>query len=96
MMTASVAEPLPLYNANLSHAHDVEYEVNLLKRDTVIGGVHLALADGGANSLIIGLDMRIMYFYGEGKRVSNGIAGDHELTGNRLCCGCSVSKSSHG
>ena len=74
----------------------MEYKANLLKRDRVIGGIHLALADGGANGNIIGLDMRIMYFNGDGKRVSIGIAGDHELSGNRLCCGCSVAKSSHG
>ena len=24
------------------------------------------------------------------------IVGDHQLTGIRLCCGCSVEKSSHG
>ena len=96
MMTASVAEPLPLYNANLSHAHEVEHKANLLKRDRVIGEVHLTLADSGANGLIIGLDMRIIYFNGDDKRVSIGIAGDHELTGNRLCRGCSVAKSSHG
>ena len=40
--------------------------------------------------------MKIMYFNSDRKRVSIGIMGDHELTGNRLCCGCSVAKSSHG
>ena len=96
MMTDDVAEPLTHFNANLSHAHGVEYVANLSKRDRVVGGVHLALADGGANSLIIGQDMRIMYFNSDGKRVSIGIAGDHELTGNRLCCGCSVAKVMDG
>ena len=96
MMTDDVTEPLSVYNANLSHKYEMEYRENLSKRDRVIGGVHLALADGGANGLIIGLDMRIMYFNDDGKRVSIGIAGDHILTGNRLCCQCSVAKSSHG
>ena len=40
--------------------------------------------------------MRIIYFNSDGKWVSIGIAGDHQLTGNKLCCGCSVAKSSHG
>ena len=84
------------YNVNLSHAHELEYLINLSKQDRVIGGKHLALADGGANGLIIGLDMLILYFNSDGKRVSIGIVGDHQLTGNRLCCGCSVAKSSHG
>ena len=40
--------------------------------------------------------MSILYFNDNGKRVSIGIAGDHQLTGNRLCHGCSVAKSSVG
>ena len=78
------------------YSHEMEYRANLSKRDRVIGGKHLALAKGGKNGLIIGLDMKILYFNTDGKQVSIGIAGDHELTGNRLCYGCSVAKSSHG
>ena len=84
------------YNVNLHHAEEVEYTANFLKRDRVTGGRHLALADGGANSTIIGLDMKILYFSSDGKRVSIGIAGDHQLTGNILCYGCLIVKSSHG
>ena len=84
------------YNVNLSHAHEVEYLVNLSEQDRVIGGKHLALADGGANGLIVGLDMKILYFNSDGKQFSIGIAGDHQLTGNRLCTGCSVAKSNVG
>ena len=40
--------------------------------------------------------MRIIYFNPDGKRVCIEIAGDHHLTGNRLCCGCSVAWSSVG
>jgi len=96
LVTEDVADNVVHYNANLSHAHEAEYKANLSRRDRVIGGIHLTLADGGANGLIIGLDMRILYFNSDGKRVSIGIAGDHQLTGNRLGCGCSVAKSSHG
>ena len=74
----------------------MEYRANLSNRDRVVGGKHLALVDGGANGLIIGLDMKNFYFNSDGKQVSIGIAGDHQLTGNKLCCGCSVAKSSHG
>ena len=84
------------YKVNLLHSHEMEYRANLSNRDSVIGGKHLALADGGANGLIIGLDMKILYFNTDGKQVSIGISGDHQLTGNKLCCGCSVTNSSHG
>ena len=40
--------------------------------------------------------MKILYFNTDGKQVSIGIAEDHQLTGNILCCECSVVKSSHG
>ena len=40
--------------------------------------------------------MRIIYFNPDGKRVCIGIAGDHHLTENLLCCGCSVANSSVG
>ena len=84
------------YKVNLLHSHEEEYRTNLSNRDRVVGGKHLALVDGGANGLIIGLDMKILYFNTYGKQVSIGIAGDQQFTGNRLCCGCSVAKSSHG
>ena len=74
----------------------MEYRANLSNRDRVVGGKHLALVDGGANGLIIGLDMKILYFNSDGRQVSIGIAGDYQLTGNKLCCGYSVAKSSHG
>ena len=40
--------------------------------------------------------MKIIYFNADGRQVSTGIAGDHQLTGNRLCCECSVAKSNLG
>ena len=40
--------------------------------------------------------MRIIYFNADGEQVHIGISGDHHLTGNRLCCGCSVAKSNLG
>ena len=75
------------YKVNLMHAEEIEYKVNLSKQDRIIGEKHLALADSGANGSIIGLDMKILYFNDDGKRVSIGIARDHQLTGYRLCCG---------
>ena len=54
------------------------------KKDRVVGGKHLALTDYGANGSIIGLDLRIQYFNDDRKRVSIGIAGNHQLMGNRL------------
>ena len=85
-----------LYKVNLLHSHEMEYRTNLSNRDRVIGRKYLALADGGANGLIIGLDMKILYFNTNGRQVIIEFAGDHQLTGNRLCCGCFVAKSSHG
>ena len=84
------------YKVNLLHSYEMEYRANLSKRDRVVGGKHLALVDGGANGVIIGLDMKILYFNSDGRQVSIGIAGDHQLTGNRLCCGRSVAKSNLG
>ena len=55
------------YKVNLLHSHEMEYRANLSNRDRVIGGKHLALADGGANSLIISFDMKILYFNTDGK-----------------------------
>ena len=73
----------------------MEYRANLSNQDRVIGGKHLALADGGTNGLIFGLDMKILYFNPDEQQVSIGIAGDHQLIGNILCCECSVARSSH-
>jgi len=87
MITEDSADKKIHCNANLSHAHEVEFIANLSKQDRIIGGKHLALADGGANGNIIALGMRIIYFNIDGKCVSIGIAGDHQLPGNRLCCG---------
>ena len=84
------------YKVNLLHSHEMEYRVNLSNRDRVIGEKHLALTDGGANGLIVGLDMKILYFNPDEIQVSIRIAGDHQLTGNKLCCGCSIAKSGHG
>ena len=74
----------------------MEYRANLSNQDRIIGGKYLVLADGGANGLIIGLDMKILYFNPDGQQVSIGNAGNQQLTGIRLCYGCSVAKSSHG
>ena len=74
------------YKVNLLHSYEIEYRANLLKRDRVVGGKHLVLVDGGANGAIVGLDMKILFFNSDGRQVSIGIAGDHQLTGNRLCC----------
>ena len=84
------------YKVHLLHQYKVDYRASMSKQDRVVGGRHLALVDGGANGSIIGQDMRIIYFNPDGKRVRIGIAGDHHLTGNRLCCGCSVAWSSVG
>ena len=84
------------YKINLLHSYEMEYRANLSKRDRVEGGKHLALIDGEADGVIVGLDMKIIYFNYDGRQVSIGIVGDHQLTGNRLCCGCSVAKSNLG
>ena len=84
------------YKVNLLHQHEMDYRANMSKQDRVVGGKHLALVDGGANGGIIGRDMKIIYFNADGKQVRIRIAGDHQLTGNRLCCGCSVAKSNLG
>ena len=75
------------YKVHLLHQHEINYRASMPKQDRVVGGRHLALVDGGANGSIIGWDMRIIYFNRDGKRVRIGIAVDHHLTGNRLCCG---------
>ena len=82
------AEPVvdPHYKVNLLHSSEMEYRANLTKRDRIVGGKHLALVDGGNNVVIIGLDIKILYFNSGGRQVSIVIAGDHQLKGNRLCC----------
>ena len=73
------------YKVNLLlHTEEPEYRVNLSKQDRIVGGKHLALADSGANGLIIGLGMKILYFNNDGKRVSIEISGDHQLTGKKI------------
>ena len=59
-------------------------------------GVNLALCDGGANGCIKGSDMRILYYNNDGRRVSIGITGDHQLTGARLCTAVSMAKTNQG
>ena len=61
-----------------------------------IGGINLALCDGGANGCIKGNDMRVLYYNDDGRRVSIGIAGDHQLTGARLCTAVSVVETNQG
>ena len=61
---------------------EIHYKVKLSQ---TIGGVNLALCDRGANGCIKGNDMRVLYYNSDGRRVSIGIASDHQLTGARLC-----------
>ena len=99
LLPSPIKAPPPIdlhYKVHLLHQHELEYRASMFKQDIVVGGRHLALVDGGANGTIIGCDMRIIYFNADGKRVCIGIAGDHHLTGNRLCCGCSVAQLSQG
>ena len=56
---------------------DIHYKVNLAQ---TIGGTNLALCNGGANGCIKGNDMRVLYYNNDGRSVSIGIAGDHQLT----------------
>ena len=94
-----IAEPVVKnshYKVNLLHSHEMKHRVNLSNRDRVVEEKYLTLVDGGANGLIIGLDMKIFYFNPDGKQVSIGVVGGHQLTGNKLWCRCSVAKSNHG
>ena len=50
----------------------------------------LALMDGGANGVIAGKDMKLMYCHPGARRVNIGIAGGHQLTGKRLGTFCAV------
>ena len=75
------------YNTSFSPCAKIHYKVNLAQ---TIGGVNLALCDGGANGYIKGNDMRVLYYNNDGRRVSIGIAGDHQLTGAKLCTAVSI------
>ena len=75
-------------------ASEINYNVNF--SNTVSIRVNLALCDGGANECIKGNDMRVLYYNGDGRRASIGIAGDHQLIGARLFTGVSIAKSNQG
>ena len=72
---------------------EIHYKVNLTQK---IGGVNFALCDGGANDCIKGNDMRVLCYNGDGRRVSIGIASDHQLTGARLCTAVSIVETNQG
>ena len=72
---------------------EIHYKVNLSQ---TIGGVNLFLCNGGANGCIKGNDMRVLYYNSDGRRVSIDIAGNHQLTGARLCTAVSVVKTNQG
>ena len=72
---------------------DIHYKVNLAQ---TIGGVNLALCEGGANGCTKDNAMRVLYYNGDGRRVSIGIAGDHQLTGARLCTAVSIVETNQG
>ena len=40
--------------------------------------------------------MQVLYYNSDGRRVSIGIAGDHQLTGARLCTAVSVVETNQG
>ena len=71
----------------------IHYKANLSQ---TIGGVNLALCDGGANGCIKGNDIRVLYYNSNGRRVSIGIAGNHQLTGARLCTAVPVVETNQG
>ena len=72
---------------------NIHYKVNIAQ---TVGGANLALCDGGANGCIKGNDMRVLYYNNDGRSVSIGIAGDHQLTGARLCTAVSIVKTNQG
>ena len=71
----------------------IHYKVNLAQ---TIGGVNLALCNWGANRYIKGNDMRVLYYNSDGRRVSIGIAGDHQFTGAKLCKAVSIVEINQG
>ena len=70
--------------------NDIHYKVNLSQ---TIGGANLALFNGGANRCIKGNDMQVLYYNNDGRSVSIGIAGDHQLTGAKLYTAVSIVKT---
>ena len=64
--------------------------------NTIIEGGDLALCDGGADGCIKGNDVRLFSYNNDGRRVSIGIACDHQLTGVRLCTGVLMTKFKEG
>ena len=72
---------------------EIYYKVNLSQ---TIGGVNLALCDGGINGCIKGNDMQVLCYNSDGRRASIGIASDHQLTGAKLCTAVLVVKTNHG
>ena len=73
--------------------NNIHYKVNLSQ---TVGGANLALCDGGVNGCIKGNDMRVLYYNNDGRSVSIGIAGDHQLTAARLCTAVSIVKTNQG
>ena len=72
---------------------EIHYKMNLAQ---TIGGVNLALCNGGANGCIKGNNMRVLYYNDDGRRVSIGIAGDHQLRGARFSTAVSVVETNQG
>ena len=81
------------YDTLIPEGTDINYKVNLLQ---TIGGVNLALCDGEANECIKGSGTRVLYYNSDGRRVSIGIVGDHQLTGAKLCTTLSIAKTNQG
>ena len=73
---------------------EINYNVNL--SNTIIGGMNLALCDGGANGCIKSNDMRILHYNSDRRRVNIGITGDHQLTWASLHTGVLKTKSNEG
>ena len=61
-----------------------------------IGGVNWSLCCEGANRYFTGNDMGLLSYNNDGRRISIGIDGDHQLTGARLCTGVLITKSNKG
>ena len=72
---------------------EIHYKVNLSQ---TIGGVNLALCNGGADGCIKGNDTRVLNYNSDGRQVSIGITSDHQLTGARLYTGVSIAKTNQG
>ena len=72
---------------------DIHYKANLAQ---TVGGVNLLLCEGGANGCIKGNEMRVLYYNDDGRRVNIENAGDHQLTGARLCTAVSIVETNQG